>query len=834
MRAPTGRSIVLAADRHPEARPTYWATQLSLTRLAGGLTAAGLLWLATWTALAPPEDVPGPWRTYGLLTAGLALIAAGSAIWPHLPGSRWTPLTTAAIALISLATVSDDTGLIGWWPTLELAALLALAATVALPTPAAAVAQVAVIVGSFVVMMRTSTTFAVATGPAAIVSDLARLLVAAITLLVGNAVLRRASRATDNLLAQESHERELLETEARRRRTDRDARRFLHDSGMNSLESVSRGIPAGSVDLLRRRCATDAERWLQAAAGPTDDTVDAFGPALAEATVRGLSVESEFAVDGRLPDDVLHALADATSEALRNSAKHSGGTITRLTVRVGQGRATVTVADTGRGFDPTVATSRLGMAESIVGRLRDVGGEADVDSAPGQGTTITLRWPVATGRAGGPDPGGGQSSSHVDPAFAHDLLGILGRLAWLPIAAVAVGAVASTAANWWSVHVPWLLGLSGLLLAAAGGWLVHRWRTAALDVFDLAVATLALVVATLIAPVADPFCSAASGPPLIPDGRLVILAVVGVLLASWRVSVAMLAATLVALGVASLMWLSLWPMCAPETTPTAIGLTLVTVAGVAFGTAVRHQEASASRAFAAMEATNLALARGRADELARAEWEIAAVAQVRDLLRRIADPATDLDDPGLRAAAGDAAARLRAAVRASELPGPLAAVLAKLVDLGRMHGFGVTIEGDLGTADGDHTGRGTADGDHTGDTRGSEHTGRSPDPLPAVAAALDTWLAHHGAATTAAVVTLTDFGGIGSVLVQLRSAAAAALPITAAVDPPTPATHDLSTPPANALPEAPPPPAASAQVRFDSWIDGPDLWWQAEWVITAA
>ena len=57
------------------------------------------------------------------------------------------------------------------------------------------------------------------------------------------------------------------------------------------------------------------------------------------------------------------------------------------------GRVEVTVSDTGRGFDPErVPPSRYGIREAIVGRMHAVGGSAQVESHPGVGTTVTLRW----------------------------------------------------------------------------------------------------------------------------------------------------------------------------------------------------------------------------------------------------------------------------------------------------------------------------------------------------------------------------------------------------------------------------------------------------------
>ncbi len=52
------------------------------------------------------------------------------------------------------------------------------------------------------------------------------------------------------------------------------------------------------------------------------------------------------------------------------------------------------VTDSGVGFDlDAVGAERLGFKESVVNRLREVGGDAKLFSAPGSGTTVVLEAP---------------------------------------------------------------------------------------------------------------------------------------------------------------------------------------------------------------------------------------------------------------------------------------------------------------------------------------------------------------------------------------------------------------------------------------------------------
>jgi signal transduction histidine kinase len=58
---------------------------------------------------------------------------------------------------------------------------------------------------------------------------------------------------------------------------------------------------------------------------------------------------------------------------------------------------TVSVRDGGRGFDPTAVRDGYGLA-GLRARAAEVGGTAEVRSAPGDGTVVTVRLPVVRRR----------------------------------------------------------------------------------------------------------------------------------------------------------------------------------------------------------------------------------------------------------------------------------------------------------------------------------------------------------------------------------------------------------------------------------------------------
>ena len=78
------------------------------------------------------------------------------------------------------------------------------------------------------------------------------------------------------------------------------------------------------------------------------------------------------------------------TEAVTNVGKHANASRVTVFAEHGDGEVLVTVRDDGAGFDPTRATTGRGVSDSIVARMTDAGGRAEVVSAPGRGTEVRL------------------------------------------------------------------------------------------------------------------------------------------------------------------------------------------------------------------------------------------------------------------------------------------------------------------------------------------------------------------------------------------------------------------------------------------------------------
>jgi PAS domain S-box-containing protein len=93
-----------------------------------------------------------------------------------------------------------------------------------------------------------------------------------------------------------------------------------------------------------------------------------------------------------IPDSAAFCLFRIAQEALRNVARHSGSAVAQVSLRPLDGGLQLAVVDNGVGFDPARQRQRpsLGLA-SMRERVRLIGGEVEIESAPAKGT-IVLAW----------------------------------------------------------------------------------------------------------------------------------------------------------------------------------------------------------------------------------------------------------------------------------------------------------------------------------------------------------------------------------------------------------------------------------------------------------
>jgi len=78
-----------------------------------------------------------------------------------------------------------------------------------------------------------------------------------------------------------------------------------------------------------------------------------------------------------------------------NAVTHATATEVQLTLKLNEEGVSIAIADNGNGFDPDSFSSDGNGLQNMRRRLQDIGGRLEINSRPGQGTTILLFVPEA-------------------------------------------------------------------------------------------------------------------------------------------------------------------------------------------------------------------------------------------------------------------------------------------------------------------------------------------------------------------------------------------------------------------------------------------------------
>ena len=192
-------------------------------------------------------------------------------------------------------------------------------------------------------------------------------------------------------------------TDAERRRVERD----IHDGAQQRLVALSLAIGRA-----RSQLGSESSQELETTLAEAADEVHAalaelrelargIHPAILtqaglEPAVRSLvdrtavTTSLDFAVTGRLPEQIEAAAYFVVSEALTNVVKHAGAASARVSLRSQGGTLVVEVGDCGRGgADPSAGTGLRGLRD----RVEALGGSLDTASPAGGGTVVRATLP---------------------------------------------------------------------------------------------------------------------------------------------------------------------------------------------------------------------------------------------------------------------------------------------------------------------------------------------------------------------------------------------------------------------------------------------------------
>lgn len=211
------------------------------------------------------------------------------------------------------------------------------------------------------------------------------------------AILRRAAREEERAMA--------------RARVELNASALLHDTVLRDLSQLTASGPGALDDRLKRRLRLDLDllanaTWATAAPVGSEMNHSAGSPNL-DAVVtavreHGLAVEvtGDIIALSAVTEEQRLAISMAVYQCLVNVSEHSGVERAEVTVARTASALSVMIVDGGRGFRLNeTSPDRLGLRQSVVRRMVDVGGTGRIWSTPGRGTAVQLLVPIG-GRSG--------------------------------------------------------------------------------------------------------------------------------------------------------------------------------------------------------------------------------------------------------------------------------------------------------------------------------------------------------------------------------------------------------------------------------------------------
>jgi signal transduction histidine kinase len=352
-------------------------------------------------AQAPHLREPWGWVMTIAMFGGLLLIAvAGFSV-------RLVTVITAIVPImfvVALATwplaVQDPLIVQPSPPWLWYICNIALAAAVVAFSPQVAAIYV-VVVPTVYVIVRTTPSGGGADIGRAVLDGLFTGILGAAILILAELMRRAAAEADDAQNAAVARYADVVRQHATEvERTTVDS--IVHDGVLTSMLSAARAYTERDRSLAVAMAEASMSRLTSAAAEPVvragEVPLAVLRDRLEQAIARIVPGTSILAPDDTgtvtLAGDVAQSLGDAAVQALVNSNQHAGEGATRwVSVAHDEGVVVIRVGDDGAGFDTSVRSERLGVRVSIVERVAAVGGCAEIESAPGAGTVITLRWP---------------------------------------------------------------------------------------------------------------------------------------------------------------------------------------------------------------------------------------------------------------------------------------------------------------------------------------------------------------------------------------------------------------------------------------------------------
>ncbi len=185
------------------------------------------------------------------------------------------------------------------------------------------------------------------------------------------------------------------EAEVADRRARDEIGRVMHDTVLQTLALVERRVAATDPELAAAAREADAEvrAFLFGSRAMDRADLDARVRGVVERIRKGNSTPVTVSVidDGcRLDAHQQDLVARAIGEAVANSLEHAAASRVVVFVETDEtGHVFASIADDGRGFETAAPRDGHGIDESIVARIRSIGGRVSIESGP-TGTEVCI------------------------------------------------------------------------------------------------------------------------------------------------------------------------------------------------------------------------------------------------------------------------------------------------------------------------------------------------------------------------------------------------------------------------------------------------------------
>jgi signal transduction histidine kinase len=227
---------------------------------------------------------------------------------------------------------------------------------------------------------------------------------------------RSVSAAVDKVIQEQQHVLEEQRVAAQEREraariaVRQDLRRRIHDTVLNVLGAVNRDLrelvarhqdaELGSYSRQLARAEDDLRYLINQEDEETPRGLVSLEDWLHATKAKVMEIEVTLSRVARIyiPIAAADELCAAVYQALRNVADHAETDRAWIFADVEDGQLLVSVRDAGKGFEYDEHrlrdTRKVGMLESMKGRIQSLGGRMKVTTAPGLGTTVEFHVPM--------------------------------------------------------------------------------------------------------------------------------------------------------------------------------------------------------------------------------------------------------------------------------------------------------------------------------------------------------------------------------------------------------------------------------------------------------